>query len=119
MGNTYVAGDKKPRFFDWQIVNVGPWSIDLSYFMVGALSIADRQQHEMTLLRHYLDILSASGIGAPSFDEAVLAYRQHHVHGLMWATCLPEMQKPERIAAITERYATAATDHNTLEVLNA
>jgi hypothetical protein len=45
------------------VVSLGPWSIDVAYFMVGSLSIVDRQHHEDALLRHYLDV--AGGYGAP------------------------------------------------------
>jgi len=34
------------------VVSLGPWSIDVAYFMVGSLSIVDRQHHEDARLRH-------------------------------------------------------------------
>jgi hypothetical protein len=34
------------------VVSLGPRSIDVAYFMVGSLSIVDRQHHEDARLRH-------------------------------------------------------------------
>lgn len=118
IGNTYrVPGDPAPRFLDWQVFSLGPWSVDVAYFMVGSLDVTMRRQNEEDLLRHYLEVLGGHGVPAPSFDAAMLAVRRHHLHGLMWAFCPPEMQDPLDCAEMAYRHATAATDHDTLAVL--
>jgi hypothetical protein len=120
IGNTYrIPGQIAPRFLDWQVLSLGPWSIDVAYFMVGALSIADRQHHEDALLRHYLDALGGFGAPAPTFDEAMAALRRHHLHGVMWAFCPPQMQDPDDCAEMARRHVQAAVDHETLAVLEA
>ncbi|WP_397517984.1 hypothetical protein [Rhodococcus oxybenzonivorans] len=103
------------RFLDWQTTSLAPWTDDVAYFIGGVLEVDDRRSHEVELLRHYLAALSASGASAPTFDEAWLAYRRHHLHGLMFALCPPEMQTAEVCALMGDRYGTAAIDHETLK----
>jgi hypothetical protein len=118
IGNTYrIPGQVAPRFLDWQVLSLGPWSIDVAYFMVGSLTIADRQRHEEELLAHYLDVLGGHGAPAPTFDEAMSALRRHHLHGVMWAFCPPQMQDPDGCAEMGRRHVQAAVDHETLAVL--
>jgi hypothetical protein len=120
IGNTYrVAGEAAPRFLDWQVFSLGPWADDVAYFMVGSLNIEDRRQHEEELVRHYLKALAATGAPAPSFDEAMQTLRGHHLHGVLWAMCPPEMQDPADVAEMAGRHAQAALDHGTLAVLEA
>jgi hypothetical protein len=118
IGNTYrVPGELAPRFLDWQVLGRNPWSVDVAYFMVGALTVADRQREEERLLRHYLEVLAGNGAPAPDFDTAVDACRAHHLHGVIWAFCPPEMQDPEDCAEMARRHVQAAVDHDTLGVL--
>jgi Ecdysteroid kinase-like family len=49
----------------------------------------------------------------PGFDDAWLAYRRHHLHGLMFALCPPGMQPGEVCTLMGDRYAAAAIDHDT------
>jgi hypothetical protein len=118
IGNTFrVPGEKAPRFLDWQVFCQGPWSEDVAYFMVGTLTVPDRQANEERLLRHYLECLDGHGAPAPSFDEGMDAVRREHLHGVMWAFCPPEMQDPDGCEEMGRRHAQAATDHGTLEIL--
>jgi hypothetical protein len=120
IGNTYrIPGETAPRFLDWQVLCLGPWSFDVAYFMVGALTIADRQQHEEELLRHYLGVLGGHGAPAPTFDEGMAALPRHHLHGVMWAFVPPQMQDPDGAAEMARRHVQAAVDHQTLAVLEA
>jgi hypothetical protein len=119
LGNTYVEADGSPGFLDWQSASIGPWSSDVGYFLGGALSIEDRRNHEQGLLREYLNVLSAHGVAAPDFDDAWLAVRRRHLHGLCWLLIPEQMQPTDYSAAMAERYAAAAMDHDTLELLAA
>jgi hypothetical protein len=115
IGNTYrVPGELAPRFLDWQVLGLNPWSVDVPYFMVGALTVADRQREEDALLRHYLDALAGHGAPAPDLDTARDACHAHHLHGVMWAYCPPEMQDPDDCREMAERHAGAAIEHDTL-----
>lgn len=113
-GNTYLLEDGVLRFLDWQTTCLAPWADDVAYFLVGVLGVEERRASEQDLLGHYLQALAAAGAPAPGFDDAWLAYRQHHLHGLMFALCPPEMQPPEVCTLMGDRYATAAIDHQTL-----
>jgi hypothetical protein len=117
VGNTYCLADRIPRFLDWQTTCLAPWADDVAYFLVGALEVADRQASERDLLAHYLDELARAGGEAPSFGRAWEAYRRHHLHGLMFALCPPEMQSPQVCESMGDRYAAAAIDHGTLQAL--
>jgi len=119
VGNTYVLADGDMRFLDWQTVCLAPWVDDVAYFLVGALDVEDRRAHEVGLLRSYLQALATTGAPAPSFDDAWAAYRRHHLHGLMFALCPPEMQPAEVCALMGGRYAAAAIDHGTLAAVEA
>jgi hypothetical protein len=117
VGNTYVLPDGVRRFLDWQTVCLAPWSDDVTYFVAGILDVEDRRAHEIDLLKHYLAVLGSFTDEAPDFDEAWLAYRRHHLHGLMFALCPPQMQPAEVCTQMGIRYAAAAIDHETLDAL--
>ena len=44
IGNTYVLPDDDVGFLDWQMARRGNWSLDLGYFLQGALTIEDRRR---------------------------------------------------------------------------
>jgi hypothetical protein len=119
VGNTYVIGEGPMRFLDWQTVCLAPWSDDVAYFLVGALDVEQRRAHDRDLLDHYLGALAATGADTPTRDEAWDTYRRHHLHGLMFALCPPEMQPADVCAAMGDRYAAAAIDHETLNAASA
>ncbi|HEX5805358.1 MAG TPA: oxidoreductase family protein, partial [Macromonas sp.] len=115
VGNTYTVPGGQRRFLDWQTVCLAPWSDDVTYFMTGALTVADRRAHDAALLKHYLGALRAAiGSAAPTFDEAWLAYRQHQLHGLMFALCPSDMQPAAVCEQMGVRYGAAVTDLETL-----
>lgn len=116
-GNTYAMNDGVIRFLDWQTTCLAPWADDVTYFLVGNLDIEERRVNETALLTHYLEALRSSGADAPNFDDAWLSYRRHHLHGLMFALCPPEMQPEEVCTLMGDRYATAAIDHDTLSAI--
>jgi aminoglycoside phosphotransferase (APT) family kinase protein len=43
IGSTYVLPDDDVGFLDWQMARRGNWSLDLGYFLQGALTIEDRR----------------------------------------------------------------------------
>jgi aminoglycoside phosphotransferase (APT) family kinase protein len=85
IGNTYLDADRQPGFYDWQTFCLAPPLDDVSYFIAGAMTVADRRTHEQDLLRHYLSALAALGAPTPSWDEAWLTYRTYQAHGFFWA----------------------------------
>lgn len=117
LGNMYFLADGSPGFLDWQSPKRGPWSDDVSYFLIGALTVKDRREHERHLLQHYLECLRARGVDAPGFDEVWLAHRREVIRGFMWVGTPPQMQPDDIVAANTERYCAALEDLETLDAL--
>lgn len=118
LGNWYFERDGRPGLLDWQVVNRGIFTHDVTYFMISALTVADRRNHGDELLRYYLDRLTAHGVtNPPTFEEAHLAHRRDIMHGFWWAVTPSTMQPEDICWATTERYAAAAHDLDMLEAL--
>lgn len=117
IGNTYIDAEGQPGFLDWQAVCLAPNLYDVAYFIGGALSIADRREHERALLQEYLAALAAAGGPSIGWDEAWRSYVHHTLHGFLWAVTPPVMQSPERIAAMAERHLAAIDDHDVVAEL--
>jgi hypothetical protein len=116
LGNMFVDAAGRPGIYDWG-ANPGSWAHDLNYAIVGSLSVADRRAHERDILDHYLARLAEVGAKAPSRDDAWLSWRRQTLHGFLWVMCSPRQQPEELIALQTQRFGTAAEDHDMLEAL--
>ncbi|MBV9994501.1 MAG: hypothetical protein JO127_04740, partial [Caulobacteraceae bacterium] len=106
-----------PGFLDWQPY-VGPWCIDVSYFMCAALDVLNRRKWEGALLQHYLTCLSNLGIAAPRFEDAWDAYRR----SVIWGLCTfmlnsSAFQTEANNTAAATRFALATVDLGTLDLL--
>lgn len=121
IGNTYVLPDDRVGFLDWQVCRRGNWSQDLAYFLVGALTVADRRAGERRLVDAYLDALALPAVEQPSTDEAWRRYRASHAYGLgIWLSTLGTdgYQRHDVSLALAERYAHALVDHDTATALD-
>lgn len=119
LGNLYTDADGTPGFLDW-MPRRGPWSIDLTYFIIAATDVADRRRWEGALIQHYLNTLQSLGIDAPSFDEAFDAYRRDVVWGLLiWFLNGTEFQTESNNTAAATRFGMAMIDHETFARLGA
>jgi hypothetical protein len=76
IGNLFVDGGVV-GFLDWGIINVNTPMRDVSYFLTMAMSPDDRRNHEVDLLRHYLDARRAFGGADIGWNDAWLAHRIH------------------------------------------
>ncbi len=119
LGNLYFDADCTPGTLDWQSYRKGHWSHDVTYFMISALDIEDRRRWDRALLSHYLNRLAAHGVSAvPDFDTAYDAFRRQILDGLyFWLVNPVEFQAEENNCAVTPRFAMAALDHGTFDVL--
>jgi len=117
VGNTFLDTAGAPGFLDWQCLCLGPWSYDVAYFLVGALEIADRREHQEELLRGYLKNLKAHGGPDLPYEQAFDAYRRSNLHGTFWALTPPEMQPIERVSIMAERHVAAVVDLDTFGAL--
>lgn len=119
-GDTYIDGDGNPKFLDWQTFHIGSPFHDLTYFITGALSVADRRRHEGRILDHYLHHLSAFGGPKLGSDNLVfLEYRKSMISGMGWILTPYDLQPKERVFAMSERYAAAIEDLMTIELIEA
>lgn len=113
VGNVFLDGRGRPSFVDWQLVQRGPWYLDVGYHLSSALPVPERRRAEGDLLRHYLDCLTARGVDAPSIDEAWEGFRRGVLHGFyLWAITLKV--DPAITAELLTRLGTAAADHDAL-----
>jgi Phosphotransferase enzyme family len=117
IGNLYLDGAGRPSLADWQLVQRGPWYLDVGYHIASALTVEDRRSHEDDLIRHYLDELRAAGaargteIAVPAPDEVRLGYRLGVLYGFWhWGvTC--KVARPIT-GALLNRLGTAVADHD-------
>jgi aminoglycoside phosphotransferase (APT) family kinase protein len=122
IGNTYVLPDNDVGFLDWQVVRRGNWSVDVGYFLQGALTIADRRQHERGILEEYRTTLELSSDERPSSDEVFLRYRAAASHGLaLWLSTLstPGWQTEAVSLSLAQRYSAAFVDLETRSAVKA
>ena len=66
IGNLFLNATGRPTFLDWQLVQRGPWYLDVGYHLASSLSVEQRRQAEEELVEHYLDHLAGSGIERPA-----------------------------------------------------
>lgn len=117
--NTYFTADGSPRWLDWSAIHTGSCFHDVSYFICGALSIADRRESETRILQHYLDALHR--FGGPQFsaqDEDVqVEFRRSYIANCIWIVCPYELQPKETVTVLCERTVAAWEDHKILELI--
>ena len=85
LGNTYLLSGDRGGFLDWQLMLRGYCMHDINYLVTTALSIEQRRNHEIELLKRYLDKLAGYGVkNPPSFEEAWREYRRTLVWGVYY-----------------------------------
>jgi len=111
IGNLFLDADGRPTFVDWQLVQRGPWYLDVGYHLVSSLTIEDRRANEQELVRHYLTCLAAGGVEPPTEGEVWKGLRRSFLHGFyLWAITLKV--DPRVTATLLERLGTAVSDHS-------
>lgn len=114
IGNTYLLPSGEVGFLDWQVTRRGNWSLDLGYFLQGALTVEDRRRSEWQLLEEYRDALALPSGELPSMDEIWSRYRASVAHGLTLWLCTASAgelwQRPDIAIALAQRYSTAYAD---------
>ncbi len=111
VGNLYLDAAGRPCLVDWQLVQRGPWYLDVGYHIACTMGPEERRRAEADLLGHYLDRLRAEGVDAPSWEEARHRVGAGIVYGFfLWAITLKVA--PQVITAMLERLGTAVADHD-------
>ncbi len=111
VGNIYLDAYDRPCLLDWQLVQRGPWFLDVGYHIACTLSTAERRKSESDLLAHYLDRLRHETDDAPLFDDAWHSISMGMVYGFfLWAITL-KMAAPIT-KAMLQRLGNSVADHN-------
>lgn len=113
IGNTYLLPSGEVGFLDRQVARRGNWSLDLGYFLQGALTVEDRRRSERDLLAEYRDSLGLPPDEMPSADEIWLRYRASVAHALtLWLVTASagEWQRTDVSIPLAQRYSFAAAD---------
>ena len=116
-GNTYILPDGERLWLDWQLVRRGrPWR-DLTYVMVGTLTIEERRQHERDLLALYRQKLIDTGAtGVIGLDEIWEQHRRWIMLAVQaWVAALDRWGHTR--LPIIERCFVAAEDLGTWKLL--
>lgn len=123
IGNTYLLPNDDVGFLDWQMARRGNWSLDLGYFLQGALTIEDRRRSERDLLAEYRGALELPAGEMPTAEEVWLRYRASVAHGLaIWMATLSggdAWQGADICLALAQRYGAAFVDLETPKALDA
>ena len=121
IGNTYLLPGGEVGFLDWQVARRGNFSLDLGYFLQGALTVEDRRSSERDLLEEYRRSLGLPSDEMPSIDEIWLRYRASVAHGLTLWLCTASAgelwQRPDIALALAQRYSFAYADLDTASAL--
>ncbi len=111
-GNVYLDAAGRACWLDWQVVQPGHWSTDVTYHLGTVLTVDDRRTHEAALLRHYLHELEGLGVDAPSWDEAWESYTRGFCFGFfLWV--ITRISSRAVVLIHMPRLAAALTDHDT------
>jgi hypothetical protein len=114
IGNMFLDNEGRPCFVDWQLVQRGPWYLDVGYHLASALTVQDRRANERELVTLYLDRLAAGGVNVPSTTDIWQGLRQGFLHGFyLWAITLKV--EPAITSELLERLGSAVDDHDGLK----
>lgn len=122
IGNWYVTGEGRMGLFDWQCVNTGHWSRDVSYALSSCLPIENRRAWERELLQRYLERIEEYTGRKLDRDESWRQYSVQMLHALtMWTQTLchppfqPNSQRDELTYELIRRITTAISDLKSLD----
>jgi hypothetical protein len=117
VGNLFVDPRGRPSLLDWQLVQRGPWYLDVGYHIGSVLNVEDRRRYEDELLAAYLDRLGRQGVAVPSWSSAQTAICAGLVYGFfLWGITLKVA--PPVTAAMLVRLGTAVADHHAFDVVD-
>jgi hypothetical protein len=118
VGNLYLDATGAPCFVDWQLVQHGPWYLDVGYHLACTQDVEHRRRSERELLAHYLDRLAAEGGKGPSWDDAWRAIRIGMLYGFfLWAITVK--MASEVTSIMLARLGAAVADHEAYDAVTA
>jgi hypothetical protein len=111
IGNIYLDAAGHPCLVDWQLIQRGPWYMDIGYHLGCTMSPEERRRTESDLLAHYLERLGAEGAAAPSWGDARRLIGRGLVYGFfLWAITLKVA--PPITTVMLGRLGSAVADHD-------
>lgn len=116
-GNSFLRSDGQRIWLDWQLARRGrPWR-DVAYFMIGALTVAQRQADAQRLLRVYREkLISLGAEGVLDQDAAWAQLRRWPVWGMQtWMSNMDDWGQAG--LPMVERFFAAAEDFDTVRLL--
>lgn len=116
-GNSFLREDGERVWHDFQLVRKGtPWR-DITYFMLGALTIEERRSSAQDLIKHYREQLMAKNAeGVLSQEQAWEQFRRWPVYGMQaWLANMDAWGQSG--LGMVERFFTAADDMETIPLL--
>jgi hypothetical protein len=116
-GNTYILPSGERLWLDWQLGRKGrPWR-DLTYFMVGSLTIDERRTNEKDLIAQYREHLIATGAqNVIGLDEIWEQYRRWVMYGIQaWVANMDSWG--QNGLPMNERFFAAGEDFGTWQLL--
>ncbi|WP_077033206.1 phosphotransferase [Pelomonas sp. KK5] len=118
-GNSFLRANGERVWHDWQLARQGqPWR-DITYFMLGALTIEERRASATDLIRHYREALMATGArDVADQDTAWDHFRRWPVYGMQaWLGNVDQWGQTGM--HMVERFFAAAEDMESIELLTA
>jgi len=118
-GNSFLRANGERVWHDWQLVRQGqPWR-DVTYFMLGALTIEERRHSAAHLIEHYRQALIATGAhDVADADMAWQHFRRWPVYGMQaWLGNVDRWGQGGM--HMVERFFAAADDMDTMALLTA
>jgi hypothetical protein len=117
-GNNFLRANGERVWVDWQLVRKGTALRDVSYFIVGALTIDERRSADRDLVEHYRQRLLASGAeGVPDRDEAWQQFiRWPGYGGQAWLGNINQWGQRSGVEMVRRQFA-ALDDYETVRLL--
>ncbi|MDE1164372.1 MAG: phosphotransferase [Pseudomonas sp.] len=116
-GNSFLRSNGQRIWLDWQLARRGrPWR-DVAYFMLGALTVAERQADAQRLLQVYREkLISLGAEGVLGQDAAWEQLRRWPVWGMQtWMSNMDDWGQAG--LPMVERFFAAAEDFDTIGLL--
>ena len=119
------AGGSGFALIDWQLVQRGPGTIDVAYFLAGNFPPEVRREHQEALLKHYHQALTTHGVAGYSYDQLWEDYRRSMLFLLLFIVPNREFFDMDKynqrardlVQALVERYSTAILGVDAVEFL--
>ncbi|AMK19830.1 MULTISPECIES: aminoglycoside phosphotransferase family protein [Sphingobium] len=120
--NWFILPDDRMGLHDWQLTTIGHWSRDFVFSTTTALTVEQRREWHLDLLRIYISEMERHGVPKIDFDDAFLNVRQQLMTAFAFWTItmcptgdMPDMQPVRTTVEFLKRMGTAIDDYDVLD----